>query len=371
MGRLQTRAKRQLILETGEVFSGWAFGHSEESQGEVVFGTGMTGYQEVLTDPSYCGQIVVMTYPLVGSYGLNLEDDEANKPYLNGFVVKEAQRHPSNWRSRYSLDEMLQRHSIPGLEGIDTRRLTRSIRSHGTLLGRMCGPDADIQRVVEDLKASQKVQYPVAKVSCEQPYLVPGQGLRIALVDFGLKRGILRDLVASGCRVMVYPYDVSAEDILKDAPDGVLLSNGPGDPRQVPSAIPMIQGLLGKVPLFGICMGYQLLALACGAQTEPLKFGHRGSNHPVRCLADNRVRITSQNHGYTVLPNSLADTGLAITHVSVNDGTMEGIEHSAWPAFGVQFHPEASPGPMDSQDLFGRFLDGVAAWKGETNAKAL
>ncbi len=371
MEELQTRTKRQLVLETGEVFSGWAFGHPEEAQGEVVFGTGMTGYQEVLTDPSYCGQIVVMTYPLVGSYGLNLEDDEANKPHLNGFVVREAQRHPSNWRSRYSLDEMLERFNIPGLEGIDTRRLTRIIRSHGTLLGRMCGPDADIQGVVDELKTSEKVQYPVAQVSCEQPYLVPGQGLRIALVDFGLKRGILRDLVAKGCRVMVFPYNASAEDIASWVPDGVLLSNGPGDPTQVPTALPMIQGLLGRVPLFGICMGYQLLALACGARTEQLKFGHRGSNHPVRCLADDRVLITSQNHGYTVIPESIGGTGLTVTHVSVNDGTMEGIEHQDHAAFGVQFHPEASPGPMDSQDLFGRFLDGIAAGKGESNAKTL
>ncbi len=371
LGRLQKRTKRQLILQTGDVFSGFSFGHPEEAQGEVVFGTGMTGYQEVLTDPSYCGQIVVMTYPLVGSYGFNLEDDEANRPHLHGFVVKEAQRHPSNWRSQFTLDEVLRHHNIPGLEGIDTRRLTRIIRSHGTLMGRLCGPEADRQRVVEELKSADRVQYPVSKVSCEQPYLVPGRGRRIALVDYGMKRGILRDLVARGCRVMVFPHTASASDILNWRPDGVLLSNGPGDPMQVPEALPMIQGILGRVPLFGICLGYQLLALACGAKTARLKFGHRGSNHPVRCLESNRVLITSQNHGYTVVMESLAATQLQVTHVSVNDSTVEGITHQDYQASGVQFHPEASPGPLDSQDLFDGFLEQIAKWKGDAHAKTL
>lgn len=348
--------KRQLILEDGSVFEGKAIGSFRETVGEVVFTTGMTGYQETLSDPSYCDQIITFTYPLVGNYGINHEDFESIEPAAAGIIVSEAAAQPSHWQSTSTLDELLRVKDIPGLSGIDTRALTKKIRIHGTLKGKMCSMDVNVDEIVAELKGKALPNNQVQKVSTSTPYTLPGRGKRVVLVDFGAKRGILRDLIERGCDVTVLRYDVSAEEILRLQPDGVMLSNGPGDPMDVPEAIEMVRNILGKVPIFGICLGHQLLGLACGANTDKMKFGHRGVNHPVKDLDTGKVMITSQNHGYTVEPNGLEEIGLIVTHVAINDGTIEGYRHTEYPAFSVQFHPEASPGPNDSNSLFEQFL---------------
>ncbi len=349
--------KRQLILENGAVFVGKGFGSEREMSGEVVFNTGMTGYQEILSDPSYCAQIVTLTYPLIGNYGINRDDFESIKPSINGLIVKEAAKHPSNWRHEESIDDLLKALDIPGLEGIDTRKLTRMIRNVGTLRGRICSMDVDVEAVVNELKNLTLPTNQVSQVSTKVPYASPGRGYRVVLVDFGMKKGILRELNNRDCDVVVVPYNTTAEEILRLNPDGIMLSNGPGDPVDVPEAVVMIKKLLGQVPIFGICLGHQLLALASGAKTTKLKFGHRGSNHPVKELATGKIAITAQNHGYTVEQESIKDIRIAVTHVAVNDGTVEGIEHLDYPAFSVQYHPEASPGPEDANYLFERFME--------------
>ncbi|OIJ17768.1 carbamoyl phosphate synthase small subunit [Anaerobacillus alkalidiazotrophicus] len=349
--------KRQLILENGTVFVGKAFGSEREQMGEVVFNTGMTGYQEILSDPSYCSQIVTLTYPLIGNYGINRDDFESIKPSINGLIVKEAAKYPSNWRNEESIDELLKALDIPGLEGIDTRKLTRMIREHGVLKGKLCSMDVNVDEVVRELKGTPLIENQVSMVSTKESYNSPGRGFRVVLVDFGMKKGILRELNNRNCDVVVVPYNTTCEEILRLNPDGIMLSNGPGDPVSVPEAIEMLKELLGKKPIFGICLGHQLLALACGAKTTKLKFGHRGSNHPVKELITGKIDITAQNHGYTVEESSIKDTRLTITHISVNDGTVEGIEHLDYPAFSVQYHPEASPGPEDANDLFERFMN--------------
>ncbi|MCF6137039.1 carbamoyl phosphate synthase small subunit [Pseudalkalibacillus berkeleyi] len=348
--------KRQLILEDGSIFEGTAIGSMRDTRGEVVFTTGMTGYQETLSDPSYCDQIITFTYPLIGNYGINHEDFESIEPALAGIIVSEATSEPSHWQSNSTIDELLRVKDIPGLSGIDTRALTRKIRTHGTLKGMMCSLDVNIDEVIEELNRTSLPTNQVHKVSTTTPYTLPGRGKRVVLVDFGAKRGILRELIERGCNVTVVPYHISSEEILRLQPDGVMLSNGPGDPTDVPEAIHMVEDILGKVPIFGICLGHQLLGLACGASTVKMKFGHRGVNHPVKDLETEKVMITSQNHGYTVEPNGLEALGLKVTHTAINDGTIEGYRHKEYPAFSVQFHPEASPGPTDSNDLFEQFM---------------
>ncbi|WP_332690106.1 carbamoyl phosphate synthase small subunit [Halalkalibacter lacteus] len=348
--------KRQLILEDGNVFIGEGFGADKVMSGEVVFNTGMTGYQEILSDPSYCGQIVTMTYPLIGNYGINRDDFESVTPAINGFIVKEYEPEPSHWREEESLDTLLRAKDIPGLAGIDTRKLTRLIREHGTLRGRICSLDVDAQQVIEELKQTTFVRDQVQRVSTKSPYHAPGRGMKVVLVDFGMKHGILRELIARQCDVVVVPYNTSANEILRLRPDGIMLSNGPGDPVDVPEAIEMINEILGQVPIFGICLGHQLLSLACGAKTSKLRFGHRGSNHPVREISTGKIDITAQNHGYTVDLDSLEGTGLELTHVAVNDSTVEGVRHLEHAAFSVQYHPEASPGPHDANSLFNQFV---------------
>ncbi|RFB19126.1 carbamoyl-phosphate synthase small subunit [Bacillus sp. HNG] len=357
--------KRQLILEDGTIMVGEGFGSGEETFGEVVFNTGMTGYQEILSDPSYCGQIVTLTYPLIGNYGINRDDFESITPAINGFIVNEVCDHPSNFRSQFSLDDYFKLKNIPGLSGIDTRKLTRIIRQYGTLKGSICGMDVDVNEVINQLKGRALPTDQVKQVSTKGSYPSPGRGQRVVLVDFGMKHGILRELNNRDCDVIVVPYNVTAEEILRLNPDGIMLSNGPGDPKDVPEAITMINGLLGKVPLFGICLGHQLFALACGADTEKMKFGHRGSNHPVKHLASGKVAITSQNHGYTVKEESLASTRLEVTYLALNDGTVEGLRHLDYPAFTVQYHPEASPGPEDANSLFNDFLQMIENFKKE------
>lgn len=346
----------KLLLEDGTLFVGKAFGSEKESFGEVVFNTGITGYQEVLTDPSYCGQIVAMTYPLIGNYGISRDDFEAIRPYIQGFVVREHELVPSNWRAEYTLDSLLKEYEIPGISGIDTRMLTRKIRHAGTMKGVMTTSSASLEQLQERLNAFQLMTDQVARVSTNAVFSVPGEGKRIVLIDFGSKSGIIRALTKRGCEVLVVPYNTTAEQIRRLHPDGILLSNGPGDPKNVSGAVKVISSLLGEYPIFGICLGHQLLALACGADTTKLKFGHRGGNHPVKDLRTGRCYITSQNHGYAVLDSSLEGTGLQVTHINNNDGTVEGLKHDTYPAFSIQYHPEAAPGPSDSSYLFDQFM---------------
>jgi carbamoyl-phosphate synthase small subunit len=355
--------KRQLILEDGTVFVGKAFGSEVEKDGEVVFNTGMSGYQEILSDPSYCGQIVTLTYPLIGNYGINKDDFESIEPAINGLIVKEAANHPSNWRTEESLDDLLKAKGIPGLEGIDTRKLTRLIRNSGTLRGKLCGMDVSVSEVVAVLKDKPFPKDQVSHVSTHDPYHCPGRGLRVVLMDYGTKHGIIQNLIHRECDVIVVPYNTTYEEVMRLSPDGIMLSNGPGDPVNVPESIETIKALLGEVPIFGICLGHQLLSIACGAKSERLKFGHRGSNHPVRELETGKIDITSQNHGYTINADSLENTRLKITHVAVNDGTVEGVAHLDCPAFSVQYHPEASPGPEDSNHLFNQFIKLMTEFK--------
>ncbi|PWA12434.1 carbamoyl-phosphate synthase small subunit [Pueribacillus theae] len=353
----------RLLLEDGSLFVGKAFGAEGDTVGEVVFNTGMTGYQELLTDPSYCGQIITMTYPLVGNYGITRDDFEAVRPFANGFVVRKYEEVPSNWRAQCTLDYFLKEYGIVGISEIDTRMLTRLIRQSGAMKGILSISKRSVEELMEIVNGTALLKDQVARVSTRSVYSVPGNKERIVLVDFGTKSGIMKELSDRGCDVVVVPHDTTAEQIRRLIPDGILLSNGPGNPKNVSYAVQMIQELLGEVPIFGICLGHQLFALACGADTEKLKFGHRGGNHPVKDLRTGKCYMTSQNHGYTVKEESIAGTGLEITHVNINDRTIEGLKHTKYMAFSVQYHPEASPGPFDSNHLFDDFLESIDSFK--------
>jgi len=342
-----------LTLEDGTRFAGESFGAECDIMGEVVFNTGMTGYQEVLTDPSYCGQIVTMTYPLVGNYGVNETDPESAKPQVSGFIVREACECPSNWRSEGSLNEYLKQHGICGLCGIDTRALTRIIREKGTMRG-IITKGEPTEEQLSAMRAFVR-ERPVDIVTCEKEYVYAQGSPNIAVIDFGLKQNIIRSLKKRGCGVTVFPAHTSPERILAGGYDGIMLTNGPGDPKVNTQVIENLKGLIGKKPIFGICLGHQLLALAMGADTEKLKYGHRGANHPVKDLSKDRVYITSQNHGYTIVEETLPD-GIEVTHRNWNDGTIEGVRYKGCDMFTVQFHPEASPGPEDTAYLFDEFL---------------
>lgn len=346
--------KARLILEDGTVFSGNAFGKAGEIGGEIVFNTSMTGYQEILTDPSYCGQIITMTYPLIGNYGVNPDDFESSRPFARGMIVREFCRRPSNWRSTGDLDAFMKEYGLMGLEGIDTRALTKRLRSHGTMKGMLTVSDDPIETLIQRVKSLPNLsgQDFVHQVSGREQTVLPGNGPRVVLMDFGAKGNIARSLNALGCEVVIVPCDTDAAMIRQLNPAGIMLSNGPGDPKDVPYAIETIRALIGQYPIFGICLGHQLLALAMGGNTYKLKFGHRGGNHPVQDLATGRVYITSQNHGFAVDEASLNASDVMVSHRNVNDGTVEGLRHRSLPIFSVQYHPEATPGPMDSEYLF-------------------
>jgi len=347
-----------LLLEDGTQFEATLFGAGEKVIGEVVFSTGMSGYQEVLTDPSFYGQIVVLTFPLVGNYGINALDRQSDAPKVRGFIVREACRQPSHWLAQETLQDYLRRHRITAAEGIDTRALTRKLREKGTMTG-MLTPDLPTP---EDFLALQeyKPQRPVPQVTTREVYTIPGEGYHLAVLDLGIKEGILAALQRRNCRLTVFPAHTRAADILSVRPDAIVLSNGPGNPKDNPEIVETVKILLQHKPVLGICLGHQLLALAAGADTEKLKYGHRGCNHPVKDLATGRVYITSQNHGYAVKEDSLDRTWLEITHRNLNDGTVEGLRFKDRPVWGIQFHPEACPGPVDTGFLFDRFLAAVA-----------
>lgn len=346
-----------LLLETGETFYGEAFGATKEVIGEVVFSTGMTGYQESLTDQSYNGQMLTFTFPLIGNYGVNADDFESVDPTVKAIICREVARFPSNWRSKMSLDEFLVEYDIPCIKHIDTRQLTKTIRSHGTMKASLLNEGTDIEAALATLRATDLPTNQVAQVSTKTRYVNPNAGKNVVVVDFGLKHSILRELNKRECNVTVVPYDTTAQEILRLAPDGVMLTNGPGDPTSIPEALDMINEIQGKIPLFGICLGHQLLCLANGGETFKMKFGHRGFNHPVREIATGRIDFTSQNHGYAVDADSLVHTDLEITHIEINDETVEGVRHKTLPAFSVQYHPDAAPGPHDADHLFDRFIE--------------
>lgn len=347
----------RLLLEDGTLFVGESYGAEGESVGEVVFNTGITGYQEVLSDPSYCGQMVTMTYPLIGNYGINRDDFESVRPYIHGFIVRENAEQPSNWRSQYTISQLLKDYGIVGISGIDTRMLTRKIRHFGTMKGIMTTSDDSVEALMERMAGIPLMTDQVPRVSTKSIFSCPGTKHRVVLIDYGSKYGILRELTKRNCDVIVVPWNTPASEIRRLQPDGILLSNGPGDPKDVMESVDILKGLIGEYPMFGICLGHQLFALASGANTDKLKFGHRGGNHPVKDLETGRVFITSQNHGYTVTDESVEKTNLIVTHRSTNDGTIEGLKHPSYPVFSIQYHPEAAPGPYDSGYLFDQFID--------------
>ncbi|MBA5850354.1 glutamine-hydrolyzing carbamoyl-phosphate synthase small subunit [Clostridium sp. cel8] len=343
--------KAKLILEDGSIFEGEAFGYLNDSVGEVVFNTGMTGYEEILTDPSYYGQIVTMTYPLIGNYGINLNDMESSSPKVKGFIVRENSNISSNFRSELELEDYLRLKKIIGISGIDTRSLTKLLRNKGTMKGIITVKDLNFNMVKDELNSFSNVDA-VCQVTTKKPYCIDGKGKHIAVMDFGVKTSILENFTRRGFKITVFPATTSALDVLKVNPDLIFISNGPGDPSDLKNEIQNIKELALKKTTVGICLGHQLLALAFGGTTAKLKFGHRGCNHPVKNLKNNRVFITSQNHGYYV--NRLPED-MEVTHISLNDGSVEGMKHKNLPIYSIQFHPEGSPGPEDNNYIFDEF----------------
>jgi len=368
--------KAILALEDGSIFSGTSFGATGERYGEVVFNTSMTGYQEILTDPSYKGQIVTMTYPLIGNYGINDEDVESAHPQVEGFVVREVSRIESSWRSQKSLEQYLQEHDIVGIEGVDTRKLTRHIRTAGAMKAVLSTEDLDEQRLVKKARDSRGLVGIdlVKEVTCQKPYswnkfvertakkqneqetALQALPYKVVAIDCGIKYNILRLLQDAGCDVTVVPAHTSAQEIAALNAQGIFLSNGPGDPAGVPYVVEAVQQLIGHYPIFGICLGHQMLGLAYGGSTYKLKFGHRGGNQPVKHMQTGKVDITSQNHGFCVDLSSINRDDVELTHINLNDNTVEGMRHKEYPVFSIQYHPESSPGPHDARYLFNEFI---------------
>jgi carbamoyl-phosphate synthase small subunit len=379
-----------LALEDGRIFRGQGHGHPGECQGEVVFNTSLTGYQEIATDPSYAGQIVVLTNPQIGNYGTNRADNEAARPYIEGLIVREFSAISSNWRSEQVTDEYMERYSVPVLAEIDTRALVRHLRNHGVMRGVISTTETDSDVLVQKARSIRKMdgtdlaRVVSTKTSYEfdasDPRSQMGESLltegfiqkeeprrnilHVLAYDFGIKQNILRMLAREGCRVTVVPAETTADDVLALKPDGVFLSNGPGDPEPVDYAVRSIRQMMGRVPVFGICLGHQLCGLALGGRTYKLKFGHHGGNHPVRNNATGKVEITAHNHNFAVDPDSINANEVELTHVDLNDQTLEGLRHKTLPLFSVQYHPEAAPGPHDSHYLFRDFRQMMEEWKG-------
>lgn len=351
-----------VALEDGSIFRGKCFGRRGEKTGEVVFNTSMYGYQEILTDPSYKGQIVAMTYPMIGNYGVNFDDNESDKPKVEGFIVKELSTVYSNWRARGSLDDFLEKHGIIGIEGIDTRALTRHLRIAGAMKGIISTDDLEPDSLIEKARLSPCLVGCdlVREATCQQvhrPVFSGGEKtFAVSAIDCGMKTSILKKLDERGCRLTVFPATASPEEIRRSNPDGIFISNGPGDPEGVPYLIETVRKLLGYKPVFGICLGHQIIGLALGGGTYKLKFGHRGGNHPVMDLKTGKIDITAQNHGFCVDGNTLDQKEVELTHINLYDKTLEGLKHKEMPLFSVQYHPEASPGPHDAVHLFDRFV---------------
>ena len=373
MSDLHHAGRRAVLqLEDGFRLDGRAVGRRGEAAGEVVFHTGMTGYPEVISDPSYAGQIVTFTYPQIGNYGIAPEDFEATRIHLRALVVRDACRTPSNWRSSLSFPELLRRRGVVAIEGIDTRALTLHLRESGSMRGIVSHLDFDSESLAQKIAAEPAMTGLdlTGEVSTATPYRVqpPGPRFHVIAYDLGIKANILRGLVAQGCRVDVVPASTSAEEVLSHHPDGVFLSNGPGDPAAVKAMIRNVERLVGLLPVFGICLGHQILALALGASTYKLKYGHHGANHPVLNLRTRRVEVTSHNHGFAVKEESLSGAGLELTHRNLNDGSVEGFRHPEYRCFAVQYHPEAAPGPHDASYLFEEFSGMLAAHRGAVHA---
>ena len=349
---------KKIVLESGREFPGYGFGADKEAVNEIVFNTSMVGYQEILSDPSYTDQMVVMTYPLIGNYGITDEDYETKFPTLGGLVVREYNDIPSNFRYTKTLGEVCEEYGIPGIWGVDTRMLTRIIRDEGSQRVIITDIDVPTDEALRRLKATPVRRDAVARVSCRKRWFsrTPHHRFDVVAIDCGIKHNIIRKLNEKGCNVTVVPYDITEEEILAFRPDGLFLSNGPGDPADVTPVIEMVKQIRGKLPIFGICLGYQMISLAYGAKTFKMKFGHRGGNHPVKCLTTGRIEITSQNHSYAVDIDSLKGTPLRLTHVNLLDNTAEGVECPEEMVFSVQYHPESAPGPQDSTYLFDKFI---------------
>lgn len=351
--------ERMLVMENGSVHRGTGFGAKNDALLELVFNTSMAGYQEIVTDPSYTGQGVVMTYPLIGNYGITDEDNETRTPTMSGLIVREYCQTPSNFRYTKTLGELLEENGIPGLQGVDTRRINRMIRNEGSQRGLICDADTPVEEAMERIKGYKLPTDFVSRVSCKKKWYArtPNPAYNVVAVDCGIKLNIVRMLNRHGCNVTVVPYDTSAETILSFKPDGLFLSNGPGDPEDVAPVINTVKALRGRLPIFGICLGHQMICLGAGAKTFKMKFGHRGGNHPVRDLETGKVEITSQNHSFAVDEKTLKGTGLQMTHQNLLDGTTEGVACLKDRIFSVQYHPESAPGPQDSAYLFDRFID--------------
>ena len=349
---------RKIVLEDGQEYYGYSFGDSDDKVCEIVFNTSMVGYQEIVSDPSYTYQAVVMTYPLIGNYGMTDEDYETKTPTIGALVVREYNDFPSNFRCTATLSEIMKTYGIPGIYGVDTRMLTRSIRDHGSRKALITSADTPLEKGLAILAESSIPTDAVSKVSCKKTWVsrAENEKYHVVAIDCGMKLNIVRSLNRRGCRVTAVPWNTTPDEIESLAPDGIFISNGPGDPTDVPETVSTIKALLGKYPIFGICLGHQIISLAYGAKTYKLKFGHRGGNHPVRNLETNKIEITSQNHSYAVDADSLDETELCATHINLLDGTIEGVKCDRDRVFSVQYHPESAPGPQDSAYLFDRFI---------------